>query len=345
LLLTLVEVQEVAPAETKLPGIQIARSIAALSIVYFHSWTALDRFPKETAYPLPWLSQYGWLGVDLFFAISGFVICMVVSKPGFAPGPFVAKRAFRLYPLWLATLTLFAILAWVWRGPLPTETVGYFFYSASLLPTENFPFYDIGWSLQHEMLFYFLASAIVPFFGRWGLLILLSISAAAYHAIAMPWFPGHFAMYHGEFLAGCLAFLVFPRWRFGPLIPLAIGCVSLWYFTFGWGGRALFPVPLFFLIVGAATLRLTSNGFTKAAVALGDASYSIYLVHPLVLVVVKAATLKIATAATTWLEEPIRLACFLIVVVLSLLSWHYFERPFIALGNRLVEPERRTAPA
>jgi peptidoglycan/LPS O-acetylase OafA/YrhL len=193
------------------------------------------------------------------------------------------------------------------------------------------------------MLFYVLASIIVPFFGLRGLLLVLGLSAAAYHSIAMPWFPGNFAMYHAEFLAGCLAFLVLPRWRYGPSVPLAIGCASLWFFTFGLGGRSLFPVSLFFLILGAATLRLPSSGIIKAAVALGDASYSIYLVHPLVLVVVKAATLKIAGPATTWLEEPIRIACFVVVAVLSLLSWRHFERPFIALGNRLVEPERQLA--
>ena len=73
----------------RLPGIQVARAAAALSIVYFHSWVALVRFPKETAFPLPILPTYGWLAVDLFFGISGFVICLVVSRPTF-------QRAFLL---------------------------------------------------------------------------------------------------------------------------------------------------------------------------------------------------------------------------------------------------------
>ena len=158
-------------------GIQIARALAALGVCYFHSWGALDRFPKGTAHPIPWLAEYGWLGVDLFFAVSGFVICMVVSRSDFDPRSFLIRRVFRLYPLWLLMLTLFAVMAWQWRGLLPTETAGNFVYSATLLPTENFPFYDIGWSLQHEMMFYLLVVVVVPFFGVMGLIAALCASS------------------------------------------------------------------------------------------------------------------------------------------------------------------------
>jgi exopolysaccharide production protein ExoZ len=40
-------------------GIQMARAIAALSIVYYHSWTSIVRFPKGTAYQIPGLTTYG----------------------------------------------------------------------------------------------------------------------------------------------------------------------------------------------------------------------------------------------------------------------------------------------
>src|SRR5690242_4289851 len=155
----------------RLPGVQIARAVAALSVMYFHSWTALDRFPRGTAHPIAFLAEHGALGVDLFFAISGFVICLVVSRrAAFDALPFMVKRVFRLYPLWLVTLTSFAVLALAWRNPLPSETLGFFLYSASLLPTEQiFPFYDIGWSLQHEMAFYVIVAIIAPWAGVSGI--------------------------------------------------------------------------------------------------------------------------------------------------------------------------------
>src|SRR6266511_5718154 len=104
-------------------GIQIARALAALSIVYYHSWVSITRFPKDAAYPIPFASTYGWLGVNFFFAISGFVICLVASRGTFSVRSFLIKRIFRLYPLWLVMLTTFALTALLWRGLQPQETL------------------------------------------------------------------------------------------------------------------------------------------------------------------------------------------------------------------------------
>ena len=188
-----------------------SRAVAALSIAYFHSWVVLVRFPKDTAFQLPILTGYGGLAVDLFFAISGFVICLVVSRPYFNVRSFLIKRVFRLYPLWLVTLTTFGVLAILWRGPRETETLRYFIYSATLLPTEQFPFYDIGWSLQHEMVFYFLAAVVAPIFGLYGIAGFLAASTITFHTLQMPWYFNGLAMYHPEFLAGVLAFMARPK--------------------------------------------------------------------------------------------------------------------------------------
>lgn len=317
-------------------GIQAARAIAALSVCYFHSWSILDRFPKDTAHPISVLANYGWIGVDLFFAISGFVIALVVSRSDFDARDFLIRRVFRLYPLWLALLTLWAICAWSWRGFEPKETLGYFLYSATLLPTEQFPFYDIGWSLQHEMIFYVIAATIVPLFGIRGLSIALALSVAADHLLPLPWYLASLASYHGEFLAGLLAFQMLPRLRaLGALLPIAAGVFGLYYFTVEWGGRAYFPIALFFLIVGFANLRSVTDPALRGLAALGDASYSIYLIHPLLFFIAKAFT--IAFSSVTWIEEPVRWVAILVVPVLAEISWRNIERPMISLGSRLTK--------
>src|SRR5439155_6356469 len=108
--------------------------------------------------------------VDFFFAISGFVICLVVTKPGFKPLHFLIRRAFRLYPLWIVTSIVMAYLYRSYLGWPPNATFGFVAYSFTLLPTDGFPFYDLGWSLQHELAFYILASLITPHFGLSGLI-------------------------------------------------------------------------------------------------------------------------------------------------------------------------------
>jgi exopolysaccharide production protein ExoZ len=320
--------------QDRLPGLQVARAVAALSIAYFHSWVALLRFPKDTAFPLPILTGHGWLAVDLFFAISGFVICLVVSRPGFGVGSFLIKRVFRLYPLWLATLTIFAVLALLWRAPTATETLGYFLYSATLLPTEHFPFYDIGWSLQHEMVFYLIAAVITPIFGLYGIATFLAASTIAFHSIEMPWYFSSLASYHPEFLAGVLAFMVRPKLaRLGFWLPFSIGFASLWYFVAVWGGRDYVPIALFFLIVGFSNIRDMQSRWLKSVSAIGDASYSIYLLHPLMFLVVSALVSKVTLPISA--QEPIRAGCFVLILSVSLASWKYFERPMIGRGNML----------
>ncbi len=325
-------------------GIQVARAVAALSIVYFHSWVALTRFPKDTAYPIPGLSHYGWVAVDLFFAISGFVICLVAGRGTFNPVPFLIKRVFRLYPLWLVTLTMFAVTAWLWRGFQPRETAGFFLYSMSLLPTEAYPFYDVGWSLQHEIAFYAIAAVLVPWAGLTGLALFLAASTLAYHLLDLPWYMATLASHHGEFLAGALAFMMRDRVaRFGFLLPFVVGSAFLGYVvtlpTATW-----FPVALFFLICAFANLNpVEPSWWQKPAIRLGDASYSIYLIHPLVFLVASAVVSKIPGNHPVWSEEPIRVASIAVVLALSLLSWEYFERPINRLGHVLAS--RKAMPA
>jgi exopolysaccharide production protein ExoZ len=88
---------------SKNEGLQAARALAALSVAYFHSYIALRAFPDTAQIPIVPLKNWGYLGVDFFFAISGYVICLIASKPTFSPVPFAIKRVFRLFPMyWIA---------------------------------------------------------------------------------------------------------------------------------------------------------------------------------------------------------------------------------------------------
>jgi exopolysaccharide production protein ExoZ len=325
-------------------GIQVARAVAALGIVYFHSWVSITRFPAGTAYQIPGLTYYGWFAVDLFFAISGYVICLVASKPSFSVRPFLIKRVFRLYPLWLVMLTIFAVTAWRWRGLTPRETLDFFLYSATLLPTVGNPFYNVGWSLQHEIAFYVVVAAIVPFFGLRGLVVFLLASALASRLIGMPWYLFYLADRHGEFLAGVLAFMLHDKTaRFGFWLPFVVGTAALLFFGFVETGT--FPISLFFFITAFANLKPgEQTWWSKPATTLGDASYSIYLVHPMVFFTASSLVSKFPNAPL-WTQEPIRWTCIGIVILLSMLSWRYFETPMIRLGNRIAALRSGDAPA
>jgi exopolysaccharide production protein ExoZ len=318
----------------KLQGLQVARAVAAMTIVYFHSWVAITRFPKDTAYQIPGLTTYGHLAVDLFFAISGFVICLVVSRGTLNVRSFLIKRVFRLYPLWLVMLTVFAITAWRWRGLQPREDVELFLYSATLLPTQELPFYNVGWSLQHEMVFYLIAAVLVPFFGLIGLAVFLTASTLAFHLLSMPWYLSSIANHHAAFLAGVLAFLIrTPTAKLGFFVPAIVG-VSMLCALIVTAHFECLPVALFFIMVGFANLNPNETAWwRKPAMALGDASYSLYLIHPMVFFTMSAIASKIPFPI--WSQEPIRFVCIAIIIWASLKSWRYFEKPMIRVGNNL----------
>jgi peptidoglycan/LPS O-acetylase OafA/YrhL len=100
----------------RLAALDGLRLIAALAVVFYH-YTVAWRIDGATLpeYFLPrtvHVSIYGFLGVELFFMISGFVICM--SAWGRSLGDFFTSRVSRLYPAYLVGVLLTAAVALAW---------------------------------------------------------------------------------------------------------------------------------------------------------------------------------------------------------------------------------------
>jgi len=321
--------------QEKLPGLQIARAFAALGIAYFHSWHVTMPFPAGTSFPIPILWNYGWIAVDFFFTISGFVIGLLASKPDFRPLQFLIRRAFRLYPLWIVTSLIFLYLSLKYLGLPERATPAFIAYSMTLLPTDGFPFYDLGWSLQHEIAFYVLAAVLIPRFGLAGLASFLCAGIIADHALTLPWYFHQYASYYPNFLAGLAAFALYRHVsRFGALMPLAIGIGIMVLSTVG-GTRSGYPMGLFLILVGFVNIRTTDQSpFARSWILLGDASYSIYLIHPLVFYYVYVKLQP--PLPPIWCQEFLRFGSIAIVLAIAIASWKRFESPAIRLGNRLI---------
>lgn len=325
------------PQNNKIAGLQIARAFAALSIAYFHSRIALLSFPADSVHWIPLLEKYAWLGVDFFFAISGYVICMIVTKPDISRVDFMIRRVFRIYPLWIAASIGFLYFAFHTRGFQERDTWAFIAYSFTLLPTYNFPFYDLGWSLQHEIAFYVLSILIVPRFGLIGLAGFLAIGFAAGKLFDLPWYLAQFATYYGNFLAGILAFAIHTRFRkMSGLLLLAVGFGLLWFFV-NYASRAWFSLALFVCLLGFVNLRIKPGSLTeKIGVTLGDASYSIYLLHPLVYWYTYSCLVSWWKKSPPWTAELFRFGALVAVCGLAIISYKKFEKPAIKLGEALI---------
>ena len=309
-------------------GLQIARALAALSVAYFHSKTMLIGFPKDTAWPLPFIPTYGGQGVHFFFAISGFVICLNAGR-NMNWRQFLIRRAFRIYPLWIAAISLWCLV----NPSLKPDSIEYIVRSILLLPIHgSFPLLDVGWSLQHEIAFYIVAAALAPFFGTVGIAIFLITGWLAREHFDLPWWATEFTHYYPHFLAGILAYWMM-EWlkRAGSLVPLFTGCLVFWYCARNNADQLLFDVAYMLWIIGFVNMRVTST-LGKLGIELGNASYSIYLLHPIVFHVVHANFPHELPPA--WTQEIIRFGALSATCLCAVFSFRFFERPINRFAKR-----------
>jgi exopolysaccharide production protein ExoZ len=314
----------------RLPGIQLGRAVAAIAVFYFHSHIALGFFDAWRMHTWPWLAAHGAVGVDLFFAISGFIVCYITARPGFRPFRFLAKRFFRIYPLNALVTLVVILLFWYGIGGRPTEIEFRRVLRSLLIVPQTTPMNSVGWTLENEIAFYLVAAALIPLGGP-RLLLTWCLGATAIGAWFEPQMPliarfanGHYA----NFAAGVLAYIITVRpgtwstpaqWACSALLlPLALG-VYLWglWLPFAW----LTPVAGCIAVTGLVLLPWAPQW----TVRLGDISYGIYLWHwPLVLY---SSTLALLVRAGTGSGEYWRWGLLLLLLGVAWLSWTFFEQP------------------
>jgi peptidoglycan/LPS O-acetylase OafA/YrhL len=171
------------------PHIDLLRAMAAMLVVVYHAQVlgALG-LSGDAWWAIPF--HYGWVGVDLFLVISGFVITLSAAKaqaqnPQGFRWPFMQRRLRRLLPLYALTCLIFLFLVRPEVLLRPWEQLLAILASHALF-LQNMSHHTHGvingvtWSLALEMQFYVLLVATIGFWlrlGAWrslGLLVLLA---------------------------------------------------------------------------------------------------------------------------------------------------------------------------
>jgi peptidoglycan/LPS O-acetylase OafA/YrhL len=311
-------------------SLQAGRGIAAFAVVLHHSGLAAHDFGGMS---LP-LLRYGYLGVDFFFVLSGFIIfhSSVGRKKTLAD--YSLARFRRIYlPYWpvgigIALLYLFlpsvsaGDRSWSW---LPTLT---------LLPVTSETALSVAWTLKHEIFFYLLFGAAYFSGYLWPTLIAWAIAIGAATIAGLDVVP--LQPINLEFLFGVVACASARTSRHSPLMLLgSLVSFALWLalganrdLSFLVGLGIAFAVPP---MVGAEWRgKLT---VAAALVFLGDASYSLYLTHPIVT--------PIAGRLFRGSPWAILLAAILVSLIVGIAYHLMVERPLLRRSTPLL---RKFAP-
>lgn len=151
-----------APHQHRFAGLDLLRLFAALAVVLFHfGYAGAGRGMMQTSFPvLAGPAQYGFLGVDLFFLISGFVIA--ASAQGRTWREFTLSRLLRLYPAYVACMTVTALVLLLANGS-PTVSAQLWLANLTMLaPALGHPFMDGAyWSIVIEIIFYGWVAVLV----------------------------------------------------------------------------------------------------------------------------------------------------------------------------------------
>jgi exopolysaccharide production protein ExoZ len=337
-------------ARPQLISIQILRAIAVLMVFAFHITDTpfIKDVSGTTAFKM------GLAGVDIFFVISGFVIYVSTKQTTITPIEFWRARFIRIAPLYYIYTLSFLGLLFV-AGRLPTDfAVIEIVKSFLFVPFNNslngqpVPLLGVGWTLNYEAFFYFVFGLGLLISSQQTRLFFITVVFGILIVMRFVLDPTNDLIVRItsplllEFLAGIsLAIYNSQHLTERPFTGvvliissiIVLHLVSVFYPT---APRTIgFGIPAVFMLQGFVFCEkwLHAPAFLIPRL-LGDASYSIYLTHG---IIIYAAALFLAPAIGP--SVPAAIALSAAALAAGVLSYQYVESPLIQ-GLRNWFPKR-----
>ena len=343
------------PVKSRLPGLDYLRGLSAFGIMTYHysSWN----FGEQSANSF--LGRVGIYGVAIFYILSGLTLSYIYSSKlqlkSDDLGDFYKKRLFRIFPLlWLATLLSILLSKHI---PNIIDVILNLTGLFGLVKWDTY-FATGAWSIGNELCFYLTFPLLVFLLSksRIGLAFFIILACASYSYFAFEAMKPNVPLstqWHTYtnplnqflfFLGGVVLGKFIQPTDSETFQRVTLGIVALTAFI-------LFPVSdnTLDLVIGTNRLVFTGICFLlcycffstahaptfidKPLSLLGKVSYSLYLLHPLVYAVTKAAAL-VAARRIAVPSIYVMLVSMALSVVASYFSYHYFERFFIRISHR-----------
>lgn len=288
------------PLQMRIPELDLMRFVAAMAVVMYH-YTGRDvsriTGSADTFGALGMVSKFGYLGVEFFFMISGFVILASALNRGVID--FAISRATRLYPAYWTAMIITAVAVFVFDRPEKHISFLQFMANATMLNDYlNIPNIDgVYWTLQAELKFYFcigllILTRAIRHYRVW-IPVWLAITCS-YLLFEQPGFMGWFISpgYSSYFIGGALFFLARKHgmssyYKIMIVISLLVSMIYAYEHVDGFvtveSAEARWIAPgVVFVFYGVFYLLHIGAIQMKAAPALliiGGLTYPLYLVH------------------------------------------------------------------
>jgi len=328
-----------------LSSLDLLRGLAAVAVCYFHFTHGNPDFLSKTNI-LYESGRYGFLGVDVFFVISGFVIPYAMYRGMYRFknfGKFLLKRVIRIEPPFIASIILVIALNWLstlspyYRGAgFTIDFTALALHLGYLNAFFQYPWVnDVYWTLAIEFQYYIIIALIFP---------LLIHSKKYYSFIALGIFgmmgfliTGHnFIFNYGLlFVVGILLFQFkigyLKNSEFGALLLIALLMI---FVKFDKRYLVAALLPYFFI------LYFDFND--KISKFLGNISYSLYLVH------IPVGGRMINICETLFQSEQIRSIFVFVALAVSIFAaWIFFmliEKPAMNLAKKIGYSKKKVMP-
>ncbi|MBD2133184.1 acyltransferase [Sphaerospermopsis sp. FACHB-1094] len=355
------------------PVIDGLRFVAILGVVLYHiqDYFFTKTGEQNTSLFLVPLLKGGYLGVQLFFAISGFMISLPFLQ-GYSPNFFqyIKRRLLRLgLPYIINLLIIYTLLVLVLKQDF-YELLPHFFASVAYMHNIIYGSMSkinfVAWSLEVEFQFYLIAPIFlialtkinnkIRKFVLLFLLVLGGISASGY--ISYPWIKGATIIHNfGFFIAGILAANIFVfDWKtsvkqsyFWDLICIIL--VSFLFFPLhsrtllmGLDEKLYLPILTYIILISVLKSKLINSALSQPYIYLiGGMCYSIYLYHFYVISLVGRVLLPLVESLPVWLQFTIVVVVMLPTILLaSVLFFIFFEKPFMKRKTNVAITKDRT---
>jgi exopolysaccharide production protein ExoZ len=312
-------------------SIQFLRFFAASLVVYSHSMEAIDIYIKDSvSRSLLYLTDFGASGVHIFFVISGFIMVYTSFRRGgaenFDASTFILRRFIRIYPIyWVCAAAYIVLYQIIWEVRLGSayDIIG----SLLLVPGYSSFIIGPGWTLAYEVYFYicfaiFMTLGLLRGLLTMTLFFLLSIAVGAQFTFqsAIPNVITNSLLL--EFLAGAWIAYFFV-WGVHLSTTLSrtfvVLAVGLFIGSLAFGYRRIptvltWGIPSAFLIAGLVFIerRGALPAFIERCAFLGNSSYSLYLLHVLLI--------DLFLGFTLWMFPNLRFGYLEICIVFTVLS-------------------------